>query len=579
MRKSLTILLLFLSLIASATNYYVATPASGGSDSNPGTFAQPWGSWNYAFNSTSVQPGDTVFIRGGVYYTTVVNGTGIKVTRNGTSDNWIVYINYPGEKPVFDCSNQVQGDIQYTGLRNYGIVTDEVNYVKIYGLTVRNVNQFYTRNFAIGIELRNGYVILENFTAHNIEGTGIRSSHNGGNTGRFGTHYIINCDAYNVCDSIAPIGNVGNGFAVNNDYTTDGETYLTNCRAWHCADQGFNLATDAYVEAVGCWSFCNTETKSVGGGGGGMGWKMGWQNVESSILRRKVHNCIAAYNDGAGFFTNENGSGGSADWNAVRSEHYNNIAYHNCWVLPDYSWGFIIQDTREDDTIQQWRNFSNNISYDNKMDVFTAGGAAEYSGSNNSWDIPLTLTDADFESLDTTGITAPRQADGSLPDNDCYNKFLKLSDASQAINRGIDVGLDFEGDAPDLGPFEWTDYDAPPPLIATSYPTIVTSKRIVAGGYIIEDYDETIVWKGVCWNTTGTPTEADNIVYAGTGSDPFTVTISGLSANTTYYVRAYAITESGTGYGNIYTITTGKRTQLTFNGKPVVRGGIIQYIE
>jgi len=159
------------------------------------------------------------------------------------------------------------------------------------------------------------------------------------------------------------------------------------------------------------------------------------------------------------------------------------------------------------------------------------------------------------------------------------HKFLKLANNSQAINRGIDVGLTYTGAAPDLGPFEWDDYDAPPPLIATSYPTIITSKRIVAGGFIIEDYDESIVWKGVCWNTTGNPSDEDDRISGGTGSDPYTVTISGLTANTTYYIRAYAITESGTGYGNTYEITTDKRTQLTLNGKPVVRGGVIQYIE
>lgn len=578
MRKSLTILFLSFSLIVSATNYYVATPASGGSDANPGTIAQPWASWNYAFNSTSVQPGDTVFIRGGVYYTTVVNGTGIKVTRNGTSDNWIVYINYQGEKPIIDFGNITAEDIVYPGLRNDGINTNGVNYVKLIGLTIRNVKQYYNRNYARGFYIPNGIVNLENCTAYNIWGHGFHSTHN---SGVGGIHNIINCDSYNNCDSLSgdPLGSNAGATGAGFDAWTDissGETYFYNCRAWGNSDQGYSIGSDAYVKCVGCWSFANNAYIK----GGGAGFKMGWQNIDVPDLRREMINCVAAFNDGYGFFTNEKGSGGAPNWNAVKSNHYNNIAYHNGYTITSDGFGFIIQDTQQADTIEQWRNYSNNIDYDNyRKYTYTAGGLAEYSGSNNTWDIPLTLTDADFVSLDTTGITAPRQADGSLPDNNCYNNFLKLSDASQAINRGIDVGLEYSGSAPDLGPFEWTDYDAPPPLISTAYPSVITSKRIVTGGFIIEDYDESIVWKGVCWNTTGTPTEADNIVYAGTGSDPFTVTISGLSANTTYYVRAYAITESGTGYGNIYEVTTGKRTQLTLNEKPVVRGGIIQYIE
>jgi len=167
MKIRLIVSFLVLCSIASARTYYVATPQSGGNDNYDGLASAyisgsrgPWASWEKAFTSASIQPGDTVFIRGGIYFTTVVNGTGIKVTRNGTSDNWIVYINYPGEKPIMDCSNITAGDIQYTGLRNYGIVVDEIDYVKIKGLTIRNVNQYYTRNFGIGIELRSGYVIL-----------------------------------------------------------------------------------------------------------------------------------------------------------------------------------------------------------------------------------------------------------------------------------------------------------------------------------------------------------------------------------------------------------------------------------
>jgi len=577
MRKSLTILFLSFSLIASATNYYVATPASGGNDANPGTFAQPWASWEEAFTSTDVNPGDTVFIRGGVYYTTVVTGQGIGMTRNGTADNWIVYINYPGEKPIMDFGNITADDILYPGARNDGIRTNGVNYVKLIGVTVRNVKQYFNRNYARGIYLRNGIVSIENCTAYNCWGHGFHMEHNTDDGGNI--HYIINCDSYNNCDSLSgdPLGSNAGATGAGFDAwfgITSGKTYLINCRAWGNSDQGFALPCEGYIKCEGCWSFANRAYVN----GGGAGFKMGWQNIDVPDLRREMINCVATFNDGFGFLTNEKGSGDAPDWNAIRSNHFNNIAYHNGFGSNDFN--YLIQDTQQADTIEQWRNFSNNIDYVSARGyTYLAGGTAEYSGSNNSWDIPLTLTDADFVSLDTTGITAPRQADGSLPDNDCYNKFLHLADASQAINRGIDVGLPYSGDAPDLGPFEWDDYDAPPPLIATSYPTIITSKRIVAGGFIIEDYDESIVWKGVCWNTTGNPSDEDDRISGGTGSDPYTVTISGLTANTTYYIRAYAITESGTGYGNTYEITTDKRTQLTLNGKPVVRGGVIQYIE
>jgi hypothetical protein len=69
---------------------------------------------------------------------------------------------------------------------------------------------------------------------------------------------------------------------------------------------------------------------------------------------------------------------------------------------------------------------------------------------HNTFDIPITVTDADFVSVNSAGMDGPRQADGSLPKLD----FLKLSPTSKLIDAGIDVGLPFAGVAPDLGAFE-----------------------------------------------------------------------------------------------------------------------------
>jgi len=44
----------------------------------------------------------------------------------------------------------------------------------------------------------------------------------------------------------------------------------------------------------------------------------------------------------------------------------------------------------------------------------------------------------------------PRSPDGSLP----ILEFLRLRDGSQLIDRGTDVGLPYNGSAPDLGAYE-----------------------------------------------------------------------------------------------------------------------------
>jgi uncharacterized protein (TIGR02145 family) len=54
----------------------------------------------------------------------------------------------------------------------------------------------------------------------------------------------------------------------------------------------------------------------------------------------------------------------------------------------------------------------------------------------------------------------------------------------------------------------------------------------------------------VCWNTTQNPTTANYKTTDGTGAGSFTSNITGLTANTTYYVRAWATNSVNTAYGS-----------------------------
>jgi hypothetical protein len=57
---------------------------------------------------------------------------------------------------------------------------------------------------------------------------------------------------------------------------------------------------------------------------------------------------------------------------------------------------------------------------------------------------------ADFAGLDEAELTAPRRADGSLPEIN----FLRLSPGGRLIDQGIEAGIPFRGAAPDPGAFE-----------------------------------------------------------------------------------------------------------------------------
>ncbi len=94
--------------------------------------------------------------------------------------------------------------------------------------------------------------------------------------------------------------------------------------------------------------------------------------------------------------------------------------------------------------------------------------------------------------------------------------------------------------------------------VITSEISNVTTNSAQCGGNVIDEGNGTVTVKGVCWNTSGDPTLQNCIdsTSNGGGMGSFTSNITGLTPNTNYYVRAYAINEEGIGYGNQVVFTT-----------------------
>jgi hypothetical protein len=93
--------------------------------------------------------------------------------------------------------------------------------------------------------------------------------------------------------------------------------------------------------------------------------------------------------------------------------------------------------------------------------------------------------------------------------------------------------------------------------VATTAASAITATTATSGGSISSDGGSAVTAKGVCWSTSQTPTVALTTKTSdGTGTATFTSAITGLSPNTTYYVRAYATNSIGTAYGTQITITT-----------------------
>jgi uncharacterized protein (TIGR02145 family) len=104
------------------------------------------------------------------------------------------------------------------------------------------------------------------------------------------------------------------------------------------------------------------------------------------------------------------------------------------------------------------------------------------------------------------------------------------------------------------------------PSLTTREILNITNTTATGGGSITNDGGSSITAKGICWGISPNPTTFDSKTIDGTGTTTFTSFITGLSANVTYYVRAYATNSTGTGYGNQQSFTTSS----TSNTLPVV---------
>ena len=95
------------------------------------------------------------------------------------------------------------------------------------------------------------------------------------------------------------------------------------------------------------------------------------------------------------------------------------------------------------------------------------------------------------------------------------------------------------------------------PAVTTTAVSIVQNTTALSGGTITSDGGSAVTARGVCWSTVPGPTVAlANKTINGSGTGSFTSNLSGLSKNTTYYMRAYVTNGVGTAYGNEISFTT-----------------------
>lgn len=100
------------------------------------------------------------------------------------------------------------------------------------------------------------------------------------------------------------------------------------------------------------------------------------------------------------------------------------------------------------------------------------------------------------------------------------------------------------------------------PVVTTHAPTDIVVNAASAGGYVLSNNGYAITARGICYSTAENPTIDDSRIEEGNGVGRFYTRITGLSKNTTYYVRAYATNINGTVYGEQRTFTTQDYEQI-----------------
>jgi uncharacterized protein (TIGR02145 family) len=166
--------------------------------------------------------------------------------------------------------------------------------------------------------------------------------------------------------------------------------------------------------------------------------------------------------------------------------------------------------------------------------------------------------DGSFQSLGLNGYWLSSTSDGMVLADSylMYNNNEGLSWDANSIRAGLSVRCLYRGF----------------PTVSTTAVTTFSSTTAVVGGNVTSEGISSLVKRGVYWGTSANPESTGTELQIGNGTGTFSTSISGLSPNTIYYVKAYATNSAGTSYGT----ETSFKTALIIGDN--YQGGKVAYI-
>ena len=523
------VLLIFLLFsMYSSAQIHVAT---SGSDSNDGSASTPLLTIQHAVDIA--QPGDTIWVHGGRY----VISERIKIPQKQTSETRRCYLWAAGDGEVIIDGSAMKHTTQKEFKMGRCIYANHLaNYWHFKGLTLCNAEDN-------GMKVEGSYNIVEQCVFRDNNDTGLQigmykdfaieetkelpagePKYNPGYQYCCG-NIVINCDAYNNADlrtyNGTDDGGDADGFACK--LFPGPGTEFHGCRAWTNSDDNWDLYMVYHPVVIdSCWAYhagYTPDGQAIGNGNGfklGGGGSSGGAAFSQSVGAHVVKNCVAFGNLHKGFDQN----------NAYEGMYlFNNTAWGN-----EYNYrfptvfmygGMYIRNCIGFNATERNHEF---LSADKEGSVVpntdynswtTLDNCSPYKeGSKNADGVKAMTADysQEFISLSVDDFMAPRQADGSLPDNgfarlkdnsvmrdkgEAIVKFLPARFMPEDEANGLElveadfVTIKYNDAAPDFGAFETDGVPADiddTPVVKTSLVCVTAnSSQEVVSGETIED--------------------------------------------------------------------------------------------